>query len=232
MPKIPENRLKGLRTSHGHTQEALAIAAGLDARTIQRAENGENVSNETCTCIAAVYNIEVQELLSVPKKTTLSPPANEVAVTLTKIESEKVTLRELGVERRELEQFLEKEYSIEKFLMILKELQAYGLLKFNADSGGIFIRPTAKLFLFFAEHIDYDPKKDAEIVAKAVLGENMPIGRQIEAKTHLPPLRINWAVDILEANDYVKIHRFMDPHYTFGRVEATWKLHAAFPETE
>lgn len=51
-----------LRKKKGLTQEKLADISGLNVRTIQRLESGEDASLETLRCIAEALNVEVMEL--------------------------------------------------------------------------------------------------------------------------------------------------------------------------
>lgn len=54
--------LKRFREMLGWTQEHLAEAAGLSARTIQRAERDGELSAETMQALAAVFDISVADL--------------------------------------------------------------------------------------------------------------------------------------------------------------------------
>jgi transcriptional regulator with XRE-family HTH domain len=60
--------LKELRTSRAWSQEQLAKMAGLDVRTIQRVEKGNVASFESLKSIAAVFKIDVKELLDIKKQ--------------------------------------------------------------------------------------------------------------------------------------------------------------------
>jgi transcriptional regulator with XRE-family HTH domain len=53
------SKLKLFRELLGWTQEHLAEAAGLSTRTVQRAENGEEMSGETLQALAAVFDVSV-----------------------------------------------------------------------------------------------------------------------------------------------------------------------------
>ena len=53
------SKLKLFRQVLGWTQEHLAEAAGLSSRTVQRAENGEEMSGETLQALAAVFDLSV-----------------------------------------------------------------------------------------------------------------------------------------------------------------------------
>lgn len=56
------NRVRELREKKSWSQDHLAEATGLSLRTIQRAENGKNISKETKLNIAAAFDIPVAEL--------------------------------------------------------------------------------------------------------------------------------------------------------------------------
>lgn len=65
--------LKELRISQHLSQEQLAQMAGLNVRTIQRIESGNNASVESLKCLAAVLEVDVstlnQEKFVMDKKT-------------------------------------------------------------------------------------------------------------------------------------------------------------------
>lgn len=54
--------LKQLRISRHLSQEQLAQMSGLNVRTIQRIESGQNASVETLKCLAAVLEVDIQTL--------------------------------------------------------------------------------------------------------------------------------------------------------------------------
>lgn len=60
-------KLKELRVKKGWTQAQLAEFSDLSIRTIQRAENTGAVSNETLTCLCAVFEIDRAVLIESPK---------------------------------------------------------------------------------------------------------------------------------------------------------------------
>ena len=60
--KINTELVRELRTQHGLSQEALAEAAGLSARTVQRLENGKPASNESVMALAAVFDTDPASL--------------------------------------------------------------------------------------------------------------------------------------------------------------------------
>jgi len=60
--KLDSERIRELRDQHGLSQEALAEAAGLNARTIQRVESRGLASGETAMALAAVFETTVDRL--------------------------------------------------------------------------------------------------------------------------------------------------------------------------
>jgi len=58
------NKIKALRLSRAWSQEQLAELCSLSVRTIQRIENGGQASLETLSAIAAVFEVNVNELYS------------------------------------------------------------------------------------------------------------------------------------------------------------------------
>ncbi|KQV45898.1 MULTISPECIES: helix-turn-helix domain-containing protein [unclassified Duganella] len=54
--------LKKIRISRNLSQEQLAQMSGLNVRTIQRIENGQNASLESLKCLAAVFEVDVSTL--------------------------------------------------------------------------------------------------------------------------------------------------------------------------
>ena len=54
--------IRELRLEKGWSQEQLAEMAGVSSRTIQRIENGCEVSIETIKCLAAVFEIDFNDL--------------------------------------------------------------------------------------------------------------------------------------------------------------------------
>jgi transcriptional regulator with XRE-family HTH domain len=86
------SKLKLFRQVLGWTQEHLAEAAGLSSRTVQRAENGEEMSGETLQALAAVFDLSVAVLRQpVPSEDEIRKGAEEAQkrykfIALTKIE--------------------------------------------------------------------------------------------------------------------------------------------------
>lgn len=54
--------LKQLRVSKHLSQEQLALMSGLNVRTIQRIESGQNASTESLKCLAAALNVDIATL--------------------------------------------------------------------------------------------------------------------------------------------------------------------------
>lgn len=54
--------LKQIRISHNLSQEQLAEMSGLNVRTIQRIESGDNASLESLKCLAAALEVDVATL--------------------------------------------------------------------------------------------------------------------------------------------------------------------------
>ena len=54
--------IRQLRAHRAWTQEHLAEAAGLTARTVQRAEKGQSLTPETLTAIAGAFDVSVDDL--------------------------------------------------------------------------------------------------------------------------------------------------------------------------
>lgn len=60
--KLDAERLRKLRESRGWSQEQLASAAGLSARTVQRAESDGTASRESKVCLAAALGVPHADL--------------------------------------------------------------------------------------------------------------------------------------------------------------------------
>ena len=54
--------LRKLRRQKGWSQEQLAQLSGLNIRTIQRVEKGQQASLETLKCLASVFQLEIDQL--------------------------------------------------------------------------------------------------------------------------------------------------------------------------
>ncbi|WP_442855148.1 helix-turn-helix domain-containing protein [Colwellia sp. TT2012] len=54
--------LKELRISRHFSQEQLAQMSGLNVRTIQRIESGQNASLESLKCLASVLDVDIPTL--------------------------------------------------------------------------------------------------------------------------------------------------------------------------
>lgn len=61
--KIDRSLLKQLRLQRALSQEELAMAAGISARTVQRMESEGSASLESRKAVAAVFGIDAQRLL-------------------------------------------------------------------------------------------------------------------------------------------------------------------------
>lgn len=61
-PKIIGKNIRQHREERHWTQEELAIVAGIDVRTIQRAENGQKLALETLKAIANAFEITIDQL--------------------------------------------------------------------------------------------------------------------------------------------------------------------------
>ena len=62
-PSIDTERVVTLRGKRGWSQEELAQASGLSARTIQRLEAGAEASMETRKALAAAFDLSLEELV-------------------------------------------------------------------------------------------------------------------------------------------------------------------------
>lgn len=58
-----KNKFREQRAARAWSQEKLAEMTGLSIRTIQRIEKGDQVSRETLTTLAAVFEISVDGLI-------------------------------------------------------------------------------------------------------------------------------------------------------------------------
>ena len=65
---IQASQVRALRTQHGWTQQHLADACAVSLRTIQRIEKDGNAAPETVAALCAVFNVEREQLLLVPRK--------------------------------------------------------------------------------------------------------------------------------------------------------------------
>ena len=59
--KIDSNKVKTLRISKGWSQEQLSEYSGLSLRTIQRIENGVNISLESLSVLAKALEVDRNE---------------------------------------------------------------------------------------------------------------------------------------------------------------------------
>lgn len=65
-------KVKQLRKQRAWSQSHLAEASGLSTRTVQRLERTGNCSDETLLCIAAAFDIDVEQLTSESQETPVS----------------------------------------------------------------------------------------------------------------------------------------------------------------
>ena len=59
---IDRERIVALRGKRGWSQEELAMAPGLNVRTIQRVESGASASLETRRALAAAFDVDLESL--------------------------------------------------------------------------------------------------------------------------------------------------------------------------
>lgn len=65
---IQASRVRELRAQRGWTQQHLADACAVSLRTVQRIEKDGNAAQETVAALCAVFNVEREQLLLVPRK--------------------------------------------------------------------------------------------------------------------------------------------------------------------
>jgi transcriptional regulator with XRE-family HTH domain len=73
------SRVEQLRRGRGWPQEQLANISGVSVRTIQRLENGENVSFATLKAVAAAFDLDIRDLTEEPPSSVgqASPPEDK-----------------------------------------------------------------------------------------------------------------------------------------------------------
>lgn len=64
---IQAEQVRYLRAQKGWTQQHLAEACAVSLRTIQRVEKDGNAANETVSALCAVFEVDREELLVVPR---------------------------------------------------------------------------------------------------------------------------------------------------------------------
>ena len=64
--KISAIKVRQFREARAWSQDQLARASGLSLRTIQRIETDGVASNESRTCLAAAFNVQIAELSDAP----------------------------------------------------------------------------------------------------------------------------------------------------------------------
>lgn len=71
--KIDINKVKSLRLSKNWSQEKLSEVSGLSLRTIQRIENGSNISLESLKVLAKALNVEPNDFVIQEKQQPNTP---------------------------------------------------------------------------------------------------------------------------------------------------------------
>ena len=71
--KINSELVKKLRAAKPWSQEQLSDACGLDLRTIQRIENEGKASIESVRAVAAVFEVDPNELIPTEEDTAMTP---------------------------------------------------------------------------------------------------------------------------------------------------------------
>jgi transcriptional regulator with XRE-family HTH domain len=66
-PEEIDSLVKIVRTSHGWTQEVLALLSGLQTRTIQRVEQGQPSSIDTRRALARAFRLDDIDYFNSPK---------------------------------------------------------------------------------------------------------------------------------------------------------------------
>lgn len=77
--------IRKYREGRNLTQERLAGAAGIDLRTMQRAESGQGIGKENLTAIANAIDLDEEQLLKLA--TQSGPPPAEKRITLKLVKS-------------------------------------------------------------------------------------------------------------------------------------------------
>lgn len=65
---IQAKRVRELRIQRGWTQQHLADACAVSLRTVQRIEKDGNAATETVLALCAVFDVEREQLLVVPRR--------------------------------------------------------------------------------------------------------------------------------------------------------------------
>jgi len=121
-------KLKLFRELLGWSQEHLAEAAGLSGRTIQRAENGEEMSGETLQALAAVFDVSVAILRQpLPSEEEVRKAAEEAEkrykfISLNKIERASDLQRYVGADALQVDHAAGLTESQEDEVAVLEEL--------------------------------------------------------------------------------------------------------------
>ncbi len=104
--------IQKLRLRHGWSQEQLATLSGLSVRTIQRLERGTAASPETLKAVAAVFEIDFNQLRE---------PTMEQKVTLAVSNDEELAFRKV----RKIRSFY---VHLAQYVIIMGILSAYNLI--------------------------------------------------------------------------------------------------------
>ncbi|MGM4982569.1 2TM domain-containing protein [Rhizobium sp. 11_C7_N12_5] len=112
MNENPHILIQKLRLQHGWSQEQLATLSGLSVRTIQRLERGTAASPETLKAVAAVFEIDFNQL----REPTMEP-INKLAVS----NEEELAFRKV----RKIRGFY---VHVVQYLLVVSILSAYNLI--------------------------------------------------------------------------------------------------------
>jgi transcriptional regulator with XRE-family HTH domain len=74
---IDSDIVRTLRKKAGWSQEQLAIASGISLRTIQRVEAEGKSSRETKVCLAATFNVQIDDLELKAQVNEIAPKRNK-----------------------------------------------------------------------------------------------------------------------------------------------------------
>ncbi len=112
MNENPHILIQKLRIRHGWSQEQLATLSGLSVRTIQRLERGSAASPETLKAVAAVFDIDFNQLRE---------PAMEPSSKLAVSNEEELAFRNV----RKIRGFY---VHVAQYLIVMSILSAYNLI--------------------------------------------------------------------------------------------------------
>ncbi len=80
--KIDQNKIKELRHHRNWSQEQLSEISGLSLRTIQRIENGSNISLDSLKVLAKTFMVDPSDLL-IKEKTIVTTPIEAIKLGFT-----------------------------------------------------------------------------------------------------------------------------------------------------